>query len=207
MTYEEVESKLGKPIAIERGANQFEIDYDKIPSDIAFRINLDTTIEMSPRRWLAPNLINRIGQLIYVNWIYKNFKVDTFFVVLDKFYEKEDTLKEKVPVYYLGSRRVSYQEYEKSTGTQYKLKDGRIVTKSYYESYKRLNPNEVLEPIKVEKKVLYESESQTKTIRVKAGIEKIYYLVHYKNCILFDASSGRVVDKGFFPYDIKLINE
>jgi hypothetical protein len=206
MTYEEVESKLDKPIAIERGANQFEIDYDKISSDIAFRINLDTTIEMSSKRWFAPNVINRIGQLIYVSWVYDDFKVDTFFVVLDTYSEKEDTLKEKVPVYYLGSRRVSYQDYEKSTGTEYKLKDGRIVTKSYYESYKRLNPNDVLEPIKAEKKILYENKKQTKTSQIKAGIEKVYYLVSYKNCILFDASSGRVVDKGFFPYDIKLLN-
>lgn len=206
MTYEEVEAKLGKPIAIERGANQLEVDYKKVPSDIASRINFDSTIEMSSQRWIAPMIINKIGQLIYVNWVYDDFKEDTFFVVLDKYTQVEDTVRDKVPIYYLGSRRVSYQEYEKSNGTEYKLKDGRIVTKSYYESYKTLHPNEVFEPIKVEKKILYENKKQTNTIQVKVGIEKIYYSVSYKNCILFDASSGRVVDKGYFPYDIKFIN-
>ena len=35
MTYEEVESQLGKPTAIERGVNQLEVVYSKISSEIA----------------------------------------------------------------------------------------------------------------------------------------------------------------------------
>jgi len=207
MTYEEVESQLGKPIAIERGVNQLEINYDKISSDIASRANFDTTIEMSSKRWFAPNIINRIGQLIYVNWVYNDLKVDTFFVVLDKYEDKEDTITEKIPVYYLGNRRVSYQEYEKSRGIEYKLKDGRIVEKYYYESYKTLHPKDVYEPVKVEKKIVYETKEHTNTNKIKVGIEKLFYLVSYKNCILFDASSGRVVEKGYFPYNIHVINQ
>jgi hypothetical protein len=206
MTYEEVESQLGKPIAIERGANQLEIDYDKIPSDIAFKANFDTTIEMSPKRWFAPNSINKIGQLIYVTWVYDETKSDTFFMILDKYAEKEDTATKKVPVYYVRDRKVSYKEYTQSDEYEYRLADGWVTTEmNYYVHKNRGLMKDIPEPIKI-KRIGYEPSEYVHTINVKAGIEKIYYLVSYKNCILFDASSGRVVEKGYFPYSVNTIN-
>ena len=64
MTYDEVENILGKPESIDKGYSDFDYDYMNYPK------------------------IKKYGQLLYVSWSYKNYRIDSLKTVLLKMKEK-----------------------------------------------------------------------------------------------------------------------
>jgi hypothetical protein len=189
MTYDEVEKILDKPNKISRGANELKLDIDKFPYEITRRIDWDTTdILNNPKRWILKNDINTVGHLIYVTWIYEKAKEDTFFVLLNNFREIIDTVKFDTPKYYIGNRQVSKYEYDNT------ISDPKASG----------NKTKATKP---EKRIEYSKTQTVKRNEIKTGVEKILYKVKYKYCIIFDSSSGRVTEFGYFPFAIVDLEE
>lgn len=208
MTYDEVETILEKPISITRGANELYYDVNEIPYETLKKINLDTLDnKRDSSRWIAPQKIRTIGNLIYVTWIYDKAKIDTFYIVLNTFKEVKDTAMNKIANYYLGNRKVSQSEYAKSDGYEYRLHDNSLVDKSLYNAYKKSGLYKLPNPIKIEKRIEYRTNSSITSREVKDSTERKYYIVNYKYCIIFDASSGRVTNTGYFPFFVSQINQ
>ena len=139
MTYDEVESLLGKPSSISRGANELEFDADFLMtsgkrlvklSEMNKETKLDTSL------WLAPHQIQTVGKLIYVNWAYDKAKSDTFFVLLNNIKQQRDT------TFIYGVMRIEHYEVIESiekvyyeVGYQYSVifdaSSGRITSSGY----------------------------------------------------------------------------
>lgn len=201
MTYDEVETILEKPISITRGANELYYDVNEIPYETLKKLNLDTLEnKIDSSRWIAPQKIRTIGNLIYVTWIYDKIKIDTFYIVLNTFKNVKDTTINKIANYYIGNRKVSQSEYAKSDGYEYRLQDNRLVDKSMYDAYKQSKLYKLPSPKKIEKRIEYRINSSIKSREVKDSTERNYYIVNYKYCVMFDASSGRVTNSGYFPF-------
>lgn len=207
MTYDEVETILEKPTSISRGVNELYYDVNEIPYETLKKLNLESEVnKLDSSRWIAPQNIRTIGNLIYVTWIYDKTKIDTFFVVMNTFKEVKDTLTSRIPYYYIGSRKVSQSEYTKSDGYEYRLQDNSLADKSLYDSYKKSGLYKLPQPKKVEKRIEYKTNSSVTSSEVNDSIERKYYIVDYKYCVVFDASSGRVTNTGYFPFYVSQIN-
>jgi len=201
MTYDEVEGILGKPSSISRGANELYYDINEIQYELLQRVNLDTTeITLDSKRWFVPHQIRTVGKLIYVAWEYEDTILDTFYVIYNTFRVQKDTLNKSIPVYFLGTRKVSKSEYLKSDGYDYRLHDNSRVDKSMYESYKKSGLYKLPVPQQIEKRIKYYKDVSITLSDVKDSIEKKYYVVTYKYCVIFDSSSGRVTKSGYFPF-------
>lgn len=189
MTYDEVEEILEKPKLISRGANQFDLNINNFSYEMTKRIDWDTTdILKNPKRWILKNEINTIGNLIYVTWIYDKSKEDTFYVVLNTFKEIIDTVRSATPIYYIGKRQVSKTEFEG------------------WDSKPKADGNKPLAS-GLTKRIDYKHSEKINREEIKVGQEKIYYEVKFKYCIIFDSSSGRVTESGYYPFEIKELKE
>ena len=206
MTYDNVENILGKPTSITRGANELYYDIEELSYDTIRRLNLEVdTTNADTSRWLAPYKVRTVGNLIYVSWVYERTKIDTFYVNFNTYNIIEDTTKQNIPIYFLGSKKVSKTEYLKSDGYEYRLHDNSVVRKSVYEAYKKSGYYKLPTPKKIEKKIKYRTDVSINSHEVNDSIEKKYYQVVYNYCVIFDASSGRVTNKGFFPFSVREI--
>ncbi len=81
---------------------------------------------------------------------------------LRDFTQSKDTVKSKIPVYYLGTNKVSKSEYDKNDGYIYRLEDNEIVKKSLYEAYKKSGLYKLPVPKKVEKRIEYKANVSIK---------------------------------------------
>ena len=201
MTYDEVETILEKPVSISRGVNELYYDVNEMPYETLKKLNIETSEnKIDSSRWIAPHKVRTIGNLIYVTWIYDKTKVDTFFVVMNTLREVKDTMNSNIPIYYLGTRKVSQSEYMKSDGYEYRLHDNRLVEKSVYDTYKKSGLYKLPTPQKIEKRIEYKTNTSITSTEVKDSTEKKIYIVDYKYCVVFDASSGRVTNTGYFLF-------
>lgn len=201
MTYNEVETILEKPTSISRGVNELYFDINEIPNETLKKLNLEISEnKIDTSRWIAPYNIRTIGNLIYVTWIYDKIKIDTFYVVQNTFKEVKDTTISHIPNYYIGARKVSQSEYNKCDGYEYRLHNNKIVEKSLYDAYKESGLYQLPAPQKVEKRIDYKTNYSFTSREIKDSTERKYYMVDYKYCIVFDASSGRVTISGYFPF-------
>ena len=109
MTYDEVEGILGKPTSILRGTNELAAIED-LPEDPLKAINVDTVdTKNEDNRWLAPQEVKTSKEELYVTWVYDETKTEDFFVLYNN-YKEGETITKKVPVYYLGDKKVSKEE-------------------------------------------------------------------------------------------------
>jgi hypothetical protein len=80
---------------------------------------------------------------------------------------KKDTIINKIPIYYLGDRKVSKSEYAKSDGYEYRLNTGlhhnEIVDKSTYNNYKESGLYKLPAPKKIKKRIEYKTNVSVKS--------------------------------------------
>lgn len=216
MTYEEVETVLGKPISILRGVNVLSPEIDSLPQESTKVINLDTTeTGADSKRWFALHKVKTDGESIYATWVYEKTKTDTFYVLYDN-YKEGETITKKVPVYYLGDKKVSKEEYNAATGSLYK-EPGETGKQQYnnqtgqktkvpVDSVQSKQPKMKDPQTKgklIEKRIEYVTKTVGRSKAVVESVDKVNYEVEYKLCVVFDASSGRVTQYDYFPFSIK----
>jgi len=119
MTYDEVEGILGKPTSILRGTSELTA-VKEISEDPLRVINVDTVdTKNEDNRWLAAQEVKTSNEELYVAWVYDEEKTEDYYVLYDN-YKEGQTITKKIPVYYLGDKKVSKEEYDAATGTLYK---------------------------------------------------------------------------------------
>ena len=216
MTYEEVESVLGKPISILRGVNVLSPEVDSVSEETTRVINLDTTETGSDsKRWFALYKIKTDGESMYVTWVYEKIKTDTFYVLYDN-YKEGETITKKVPVYYLGDKKVSKEEYDAATGSLYKElgetgkqqynnqtgQKTKVPVDSVQSKQTKMKDPQTKGKL-IEKRIEYVTKTVGKNKAVVESIDRVNYKVEYKLCVVFDASSGRVSQYDYFPFAVK----
>lgn len=176
MTYDEVESLLGRPTAIERGVNQFEFTAENTSEQYAEFLSMyrDSAILYDPHVWLSPPKLEKVGSLIYVAWVYQNnTRIDTHFILVPKINTISKHHREE-KYYQFSNSSVKWSESE----------------------FNKLSPTE----IKVFGKYkVYGGGWIDKKEKIISGYEKKYQAVLLYRTILFDAASGRVVDDSYRP--------
>jgi len=219
MTYDEVEAILGKPTSILRGTNELAAIED-LPEDPLKAINVDTVdTKNEDNRWLAPQEVKTIKEELYVTWVYDEEKTEDYYVLYDN-YKEGQIITKKVPVYYLGDKKVSKEEYNAATGTIYKepgetgkekLYDktgqktkvpidsskSKLIKKKYPQSKGKF----------IEKKIVYVNKRVGSTEAVVESVDKVEYEVDYKLCVVFDEASQRVTAHDYFPFTVKKLDE
>jgi len=218
MTYDEVEDILGKPTSILRGMNQLTAVED-IPEDPLKAVNVDTVdTKNEDNRWLAPQEVKTSKEELYVTWVYNEEKTEDYYVLYDN-YKGGKTITKKVPVYYLGDKKVSKEEYNAATGSLYKEpgetgkqqvynKTGQK-TKVPIDSLKLKQPK-MKQQIKgklIEKRIEYVTKTMGSSDAVIESVDKVNYEVEYKLCVVFDEASQRVTANEFYPFAVKELDE
>ncbi|MBK7106861.1 MAG: hypothetical protein IPH62_16435 [Ignavibacteriae bacterium] len=206
MTYVEVENILGKPQSINRGATELDINTDNIPYEILLNYNSDTIYpNIKYERWYVPKEIKTVGNLIYVAWIYNENKIDTAYVVINKYKDQRDTTYSTKRIYYLDDKPVTKEMYDRNDGYLYLGPDGDIISKSQYQSYKLVKTSGLLPPRRTIKTYKDGTIPNISGKKVFDKTEKIFYEITNIKTILFDASSGRVTNEGYFPVYVRKI--
>ncbi len=215
MTYEEVEAVLGKPSSIIRGTNELA-DITSIPEDPLRVINVDTIdTKNESNRWMAPKEVKSSKEELYATWVYDKEKTEDFYALYNN-YKEGQTITKKVPVYYLGDKKVSKEEYNAATGSLYKEvgetgkqqvnNQGGQKTKVPVDSIQIKQPKMNDPQTKgklIEKRIEYVTKTMGKSKAVVESVDKVNYKVEYKLCVVFDSSSGRVVQHDYFPFSVK----
>jgi len=219
MTYDEVEGILGKPTSILRGMNQLTA-VEEIPEDPLKAINVDTVdTKNEDNRWLAPQEVKTSKEELYVTWVYDEEKTEDYYVLYDN-YKAGQTITKKVPVYYLGDKKVSKEEYDAATGTIYKEpgetgkeklydKTGQK-TKVPIDSSKSKLIKKKFPQTKgkfIEKRIEYVTKRVGSSEAVVESVDKVNYDVEYKLCVVFDEASQRVTANEFYPFSVKELDE
>ena len=213
MTYDEVERILGKPTSIIRGTNEL-VAIEDLPEDPLRAINVDTVdTKNEDNRWMAPQEVKTSKEELYVTWVYDEEKTEDFYVLYDN-YKEGQTITKKVPVYYLGDKKVSKEEYNAATGSLY-IEPGTGKQQNYetgkktkvpMDSLKLKNPKMKDPQTKgkmIEKRIEYVTKRVGSTEAVVESVDKVNYDVDYKLCVIFDSSSERVTEHDYFPFAMK----
>lgn len=215
MTYEEVEAVVGKPASIIRGTTNLA-DITTIPEDPLRVINVDTVdTKNEPNRWMAPKEVKTSKEELYTTWVYDKEKSEDFYVLYNN-YKEGQTITKKVPVYYLGDKKVSKEEYDAATGSlykelgetgkqQYNNQSGQK-TKVPVDSVQSKQPKMKDPQTKgklIEKRIEYVTKTVGRSKAIVESVDRVNYKVEYKLCVVFDASSGRVTQYDYFPFAIK----
>jgi hypothetical protein len=216
MTYDEVEKVLGKPVSIVKGMNELA-DITTIPENPLRVINVDTiSTKNEENRWMAPKEVKTNKEELYTTWVYDKEKTGDFYVLYNN-YKEGQTITKKVPVYYLGDKKVSKEEYDAATGSLY-IEPGKGKQENFKTGGKTKVPMDSLklkqpkmkEPMTkgkmIEKRIEYVTKTVGKSEAVVESVDKVNYKVEYKLCVVFDSSSGRVVQYGYFPFSVKEYN-
>lgn len=216
MTYDEVERLLGRPSQIVRGSNQLKMSLPSSDPN-ATRGDLERSLRAlkfghavaetasSSNVWPFPHVVETIGQLIYVNWVYSKASAETCYVWHYNEATKAETYK--VPAMYLVSG------VEVSKGTFDVVKDGQTVyftrgreylcSKSEWEADAKRYTGGMPPPVAAKKEIRYETKERL-TIVTQDPTKSLYVVKKYFS-VLFDASSGRVVKSDYEPFDVQAV--
>lgn len=218
MTYDEVEKLLGKPSQIVRGSNQLEMsisssddkmvlkDIDRRLRELKFSRAVAETAK-GRNVWLFPHVVQTIGQLIYVNWVYSYASADTNYVWVQNYETKTETLS-VVDAYIVNGSVVEKKMFDS-------FKEGQPVYRSYHLGNwiiswsdwwdeKKERPGDVSEPKPAKKEIRYIKKLRQSLIP-QEPIKK-FFVVTKLFSVIFDASSGRVVRSEFQPFYVNEIN-
>ena len=185
MTYNEVETVLGKPNAIDRGANQLSLSPELI------------------RRWgrLPNDEIETVGQLIYVTWRYSDMKCDTLRYPMKALRTEVDTTH--FTTVSINGHECTPEVASTIGDTLYlSSSEGGIISK---ESYIRLRETiKYLAPPVAQKvtsrKILPKISLKKREVEIPG--KEMVFVVFNRYSITFDASSGRVVTSGYQPITV-----
>ncbi len=218
MTYDEVESILGKPTSILRGTNELTA-IEEIPEDPLKAINVDTVdTKNEENRWLAPQDVKTSKEELFVTWVYDEEKTEDFYVLYDN-YKEGQIITKKVPVYYLGDKKVSKEEYEAATGIRYKEPGTTGKQLNDQTGQKKKIPGDSLSntlPKKklpkttgkmIQKRIEYVTKRVGSSEATVESVDKVNYEVGYKLCVVFDEASQRVTANEFYPFAVKELDE
>jgi len=201
MTYDEVERILGKPGSIGRGANQIPIPDISLSSEYGDSLDVNKDLRADPKYRDAPPHIHTTGQLLYVTWIYPEVKRDTFYCTffnLRRVQYAADHL-----VYHINGQIVQRWLYDEIEDLAYCDPSGRIISEVAWEGYRNVGrkvPRPTLALKTVERDLGFRME------RVRNPLNRRYFVIVEKFCVIFDAASGRVSQSGFFPFEVTYIN-
>jgi hypothetical protein len=219
MTYDEVEGILDKPTSILRGMNELT-DVQEIPEDPLRVANVDTVdTKYEENRWMAPQEVKTGNEELYVTWVYDDVKTKEFYVLYNN-YKEGETITKKVPVYYLGDKKVTKEEYEAATGSLYR-EAGETGKQQVYDktggktkipadSLKLKQPKMKQLQTKgkmIEKRIEYITKTLGKSDAVIESVDRENYEVEYKLCVVFDEASQRVTEHDYFPFSVKKVDE
>ena len=220
MTFEEVEGIMGKPVSILRGMNELA-DVEEIIEDPLRAVNVDTVdTKNEENRWMAPQELKTDNEELYVTWVYDDVKTEDFYVLYNN-YKEGETITKKVPVYYLGDKKVSKEEYDAATGSLY-IEPGKTGKQQVYDKTggKTKIPADSLKSKKtkmqqlqtkkgkmIEKRIEYVTKTVGKSDAVVESVDKENYEVEYKLCVVFDEASQRVTEHDYFPFKVSRLEE
>jgi len=218
MTYDEVEAILGKPESILRGMNEL-VDVEETLEDPLRVLDTDTIeTKNEANRWLAPQEVKTSGEELYVTWVYDEEKIEDYYALYNN-YKEGQIITKKVPVYYLGEKKVSKEEYNAATGSRYiepgtgkqqNYETGGQKTKVPIDSLKLKNPKMKDPQTKgkfIEKKIKYVTKTLGSKEATVESVDKVNYEVEYKLCVVFDEASQRVTENDYFPFAVKELDE
>ncbi len=205
MTYDEVEKLLGKPKQIVRGANQLAPEpISSISLEDLSSLDLDLAKSALSRGdsavWPTNHNVQTVGNLIYVTWVYEQARVDTHYVFKKVFHPKMDT--SIVILYLLDDQRVDKGVFETADVGDYLSRDyrGRYKVGTFGGKDKG---KYYMGATRIDKKVSRPEKLVNKTMIQDPSVKE-YYFVQQTYCVIFDASSGRVVTSGFQPFAISM---
>jgi hypothetical protein len=185
---------------LDRGANTLENSYEYFDS-------LEIKNEITDSKyWGYPRKINNIGQLLYVCWIYDDIQTDTMYIYRKNYKtieQDKDIIKQKE--YYVNDKKVNPLEYSRVDKYIYRDPRGAIIDKPLYDSYKK-DRYSMPEPERAIKKIVNIRGKITVKSNISDSSTRINYEMKKKYCVLFDASSGRVTQSGYFPFEILKLN-
>lgn len=192
MTYEEVEKLLGRPLSIERGVQELEEGaVTRQPATVldSLKENLGDS-----RLWVVEMTTKTVGTLLYVCWVNEGSRLDSHYTFVSTEGPKKRTK------YFVDGKEVTKRVYDLcSDGNMYLDPDGYAIDagmfQAYEKSYKSTHRRGQSVPVKRSTRVV---EVMTAT----GGAMRQYYTVLNLYSVVFDASSGRVVTKGYYPVSI-----
>ena len=175
MTYEEVEKLVGKPEELTRGFNELASSNSLSEYSLEELEALRKAADTltSPNTWLLMKNVSNKGALLYVCWIYPEKKKERYRVLVPNSTVFYEPETSFTQVYFLGDREVGEAQYAMAEDTTLKRTAWKL-------------------------KYIFENERKT-SVTLK---QEVCYVV-LRRCILFDASSGRVVRSGFYPMTIQ----
>jgi len=210
MTYDEVEKILGKPSDILRGVTKVEDEKEKYNINDLDLAGLNRRLEELKLKkamldtltnlwiWVAKKSIETSGQLMYVNWKYLGSQFDTATVLEPTWiWIKKTTLGAE---YYVNGAEVSRADFDLVDKFVYHsyYNKGLILSEKEWKKRKELGL-EVPEPEQAVKEI---KEIPLEQFKEKLILSYSHQVVESMFTILFDASSGRVVQWGYYPVSI-----
>jgi hypothetical protein len=166
---------------------------------------LQDTTSREQSRWLMPHVVETVGQLIYVNWVYSDAAADTNHVWVQKYVTEKETVF-VASEYIVNGRVVTKEEFDKVGQYEYRTYDFQVLTKSWiiskeeWEEQRAIYGSDMPPPRLAKKEIRKSKRVVEKT--VPGEIVKKLFIVRKLYCVLFDASSGRVVQSGFQPFAV-----
>jgi hypothetical protein len=204
MTYEEVQHFLGRPSNIIRGASQLVSADESFSQEELKLIKSAIDTLKDARVWAFKKKIQTIGQLMYVTWTYPESTTDTNFILFPKF----KTVKQETTIYnyFVNGIETSQDEFESIQDVVYFVGDPkRVATKKEWDRQMSVYPKWAYGPYKATKhKKFGHIEHNSRT--VFDGYNKHFFVTKKLFCVIFDASSGRVTDGGFMPFEVMEIS-
>lgn len=138
--------------------------------------------------------------------IYGEIQKDTFYIELNNYETIYDTSYSTVREYRINREKVSISRYNSVGKTLYYSSFGQELKRATYESYKRLFPDEVNPPVKVEKTIKDVKKMNISSEQVPTSVTRLFYEVNNNKSVLFDAASGRVTTSGYFPNFVRQLS-
>lgn len=207
MTYDEVENILGKPNQIARGVNELTYDAEQLTREEIRTSHTVREDSYPPNQWVVRRVINTTGALMYVTWVYDQSKYETCWVHRKNFSVVYDTIP--VKEYFINGERVSKDDYDLVDEYAYfRTTDasGQYISKREWERLGATFPDLRRGRIKAEKRIISRAPKIVRK-EIQSGLKRKYYEVMNKFSAVFDASSGRLVTQGYFPFAVSEVGE